>query len=250
MPLRRCPDVRSLDARERVRPSRPEEARAPRHRGRPSLHLHGVPGPRREGVLGVLAGISQAVATMRVLCACGQCYACKRREYNREWYRRQTPEKKQAMRASKPSATERGYWRRQLPCECGGTRSARRERCRDCARKLLTTPASDRFWSKVRRGTPDVCWLWTSTRNGRYGVFFVRKEQGRQVRVYAHRMAYQLATGNEPPAGMQIDHLCSTSLCVNPAHLDLVAPGENLARYYQRIAIDGRTRGPERRLRL
>lgn len=80
----------------------------------------------------------------------------------------------------------------------------------------------ERFWAKVDRSGD--CWIWTAATNGRYGVI-----GGRRSRFYAHRLSV-LLDGREIPEGMQIDHLCRNTLCVNPKHLDVVTPKENWRR--------------------
>ncbi|KPC66443.1 hypothetical protein ADL27_59345 [Streptomyces sp. NRRL F-6602] len=69
---------------------------------------------------------------------------------------------------------------------------------------------------------PDLgpCWMWTGSTNGRYGRI------GKQ---YAHRLAYESAKG-PIPEGLQIDHLCRNTLCVNPEHLEAVTGRVNLLR--------------------
>lgn len=44
-----------------------------------------------------------------------------------------------------------------------------------------------------------------------------------------HRAAYRKAKG-EVPFGMHVDHLCRVRSCVNPDHLEVVTPSENLRR--------------------
>lgn len=69
------------------------------------------------------------------------------------------------------------------------------------------------------------CWNFTGclTDDG-YGKFGV----GRRV-LRAHRVAYQLMVG-EIPLGLDIDHLCRNTRCINPAHMEPVTRRENIRR--------------------
>lgn len=93
--------------------------------------------------------------------------------------------------------------------------------------------AEQRFWPKVDKNGPipeyapqlGPCWLWKSGLNvGGYGAFQV----GRGKRA-AHRFSYELLVG-PIPVGLQLDHLCRVTACVNPAHLEPVTCRENLLR--------------------
>lgn len=71
------------------------------------------------------------------------------------------------------------------------------------------------------------CWLWTKGK-GPYGFFYYIKD-GITINTPAHRFAYELY--REPiPKGLVIDHLCFTTRCVNPAHLEPVTRAENSRR--------------------
>ena len=71
-----------------------------------------------------------------------------------------------------------------------------------------------------------ACWIWTGTKDkGGYGMLRV----GHSVTRRAHRVAYQLFRG-APPSGLEADHLCRNTSCVNPWHLEMVTPRENVLR--------------------
>lgn len=82
----------------------------------------------------------------------------------------------------------------------------------------------ERFWAKVDKRGPDDCWLWTAATNqlgyGQIGT-------GSTQRLMAHRCSYELAYGPIPD-GMMVDHRCGVPLCVNPAHLRVVTPSQNM----------------------
>jgi hypothetical protein len=130
------------------------------------------------------------------------------------------------------------------PCErCGETlerranekpgRFAKRRFCsKQCASAHASeratakrTPMPGRFWEKAAVGVDDQCWRWKGAAHSEgYGFFWL---DGR--RQYAHRVAYELTHG-PIPRGLQIDHLCRTPACVNPAHLEAISLVENLKR--------------------
>ncbi len=84
-------------------------------------------------------------------------------------------------------------------------------------------PKSADLTSRVDAVGP--CWLWTGTidRDG-YGRVTVNQRQWR-----AHRYVWTQLVG-DIPEGMTLDHLCRERSCVNPDHLEVVTPGENVRR--------------------
>lgn len=70
----------------------------------------------------------------------------------------------------------------------------------------------NRFWAKAEVGRPNECWFWKAkTDRDGYGIHRVK---GRDFK--AHRLAYELATGESPSVVM---HTCDSPSCCNPNHL-------------------------------
>ena len=82
------------------------------------------------------------------------------------------------------------------------------------------------------------CWMWTGTRVGegrRYGQFRPTSRM-KDPKCYAHRFAYEMVHG-EIPKGLEVDHICEVTLCVNPDHLEAVTPRENMDRMRARMTV-------------
>jgi hypothetical protein len=82
-----------------------------------------------------------------------------------------------------------------------------------------------RFWSKVDKGGPGGCWVWTASLNN---MGYPRFNAGDRE-MLAHRFAYEDVVGPIPD-GLELDHLCRRPVCVNPAHLEPVTHRENMRR--------------------
>lgn len=73
-----------------------------------------------------------------------------------------------------------------------------------------------RFWAKVDQGPPEDCWCWYGAKTSEgYGQIW---RDGKPE--YAHRVAWELATGRKPRG--EITHNCEERSCVNPNHLEEV----------------------------
>lgn len=85
----------------------------------------------------------------------------------------------------------------------------------------------DRFIDKIAV-MPNGCWQWTGgTRRSGYGAFWLLAPIRKLV--CAHRAAYEIFVG-PIPGGLQIDHLCRNTGCVNPGHLEPVTARTNVLR--------------------
>lgn len=83
------------------------------------------------------------------------------------------------------------------------------------------------FMSKLIPDYEDDHWaLDTKVNNHGYHVICVG---GRNS--YGHIVAYELTHGPVPD-GLEIDHLCRTTWCCNPDHLEAVTHSENVRRAY------------------
>lgn len=79
----------------------------------------------------------------------------------------------------------------------------------------------------------DGCWRWVGDRTSANYGRMRRRYRERQSPILAHRFAYTVLVG-PIPTGLVIDHLCRNTLCVNPAHLEVVTQGENVRRGWER----------------
>ncbi len=76
------------------------------------------------------------------------------------------------------------------------------------------------------------CWNWLGTKlkkeSGSYGRIYMGDENNRKIKL-AHVISYETFIG--PIAiGLEIDHICRNTLCVNPDHLEQVTHTENMRR--------------------
>jgi HNH endonuclease len=105
---------------------------------------------------------------------------------------------------------------------------------------MITAAPEDvaRFLSYAEK-LPCGCWYWTGARSRGggnrkwYGSFSVG---GKVVR--AHRFSSEVLAGDECPPGHHRDHICCFSMCVNPAHLEVVTRQENQRRKLARKLRD------------
>ena len=95
---------------------------------------------------------------------------------------------------------------------------------RCCGSSNMTRPLIQRFLEKIDV-LENKCWVWTGcVARGGYGIIRINGHN-----YYAHRVSYELYKNNIS-TGLEVDHLCRNSSCVNPDHLEPVTPRENTLR--------------------
>lgn len=92
-------------------------------------------------------------------------------------------------------------------------------------------PLAVRFWEKVDVRGGDECWPWMGKAVSRGGYGAINLD-GKILR--APRVSYELANGPIGNPKIHVRHKCDNPPCVNPAHLILGGPIDNMADKVER----------------
>jgi len=96
-------------------------------------------------------------------------------------------------------------------------------------------PLAERFYLHVAQRRPEQCWLWTgAVMSSGYGCIRVAG-----TTLQAHRVSYEIESGETIPPGVCVLHRCDNRRCVNPAHLFPGSVTDNNADRHRK----GRSRG-------
>lgn len=107
-------------------------------------------------------------------------------------------------------------------------------------------PLADRFWARVAVRGADACWEWTATRD-KDGYGKIRTGGGGSPTVRSHRVSWELRHGPIPD-GLWVLHRCDNPPCVNPAHLFLGTPKDNVQDSVRKLRKAMGERGPRAKL--
>ena len=103
--------------------------------------------------------------------------------------------------------------------------------CHAMPRIYKSAPIEERLLNSSSPEPMSGCWLWTkATTRGGYAVMRTgSKTDGTCQDQFAHIVSYRHFRG-PIPIGLELDHTCRVTCCINPDHLEAVTHRTNVLR--------------------
>jgi hypothetical protein len=80
--------------------------------------------------------------------------------------------------------------------------------------------------SKAKGPLNTLCWLYPT--KGRYASTEIRIKPKSPIKLYLHRLSWEIKNKKQIPRGFEVLHRCDTSNCIRPEHLSVGTHAQNM----------------------